>query len=48
VYCRKKEHCSDLFELFSTTLGENGYANGTFEDDRARMYNMFHSKHRIM
>ncbi|XP_060557646.1 uncharacterized protein LOC132718053 [Ruditapes philippinarum] len=44
VYCRKKEHCSDLFELFSTTLGEKGFANGTFGDDRTRMYAMFHSK----
>lgn len=44
VYCRKKEQCCELFELFRSTLGSKGYVNGEFGDDRTRIYAMFHSK----
>ena len=44
VYCRKKEQCCELFELFRTSLGSKGYVNNEIGDDRTRMYAMFHSK----
>jgi hypothetical protein len=49
VYCRKKEHCADLFELFRECLLERGYCNfveGGDNDDRNRLFAMFHSKTR--
>ena len=44
VYCRKKEQCCELFELFRSALGSKRYVNGEFGDYRTRMYAMFHSK----
>ena len=47
IFCRKKEHASELFEIFSTCLGEKAYhqfqANGC-NDDRNRLFGMYHSK----
>ena len=47
VYCRKKGHCSDLFELFTECLGIAGYHQyevDAVNDDRNRLFAMFHSK----
>ncbi|MEW8546014.1 MAG: helicase-related protein [Candidatus Thiodiazotropha sp.] len=44
VYCRKKEQCCELFELFKNSLGLKGYKDGIGGDDRTRLFAMFHSK----
>ncbi|XP_070564310.1 ATP-dependent DNA helicase RecQ-like [Ptychodera flava] len=45
IFCRKKRHCSELFEFFNTSLGEKGYDCVTGETDyKGRLFGMFHSK----
>ncbi|XP_031552314.1 ATP-dependent DNA helicase Q1-like [Actinia tenebrosa] len=47
VFCRKKEHVKELFELFYQCLGPKGYYSPTGEepeDDRTRLFAMYHKK----
>ena len=47
VFCRKKEHVKELFELFSQCLGPKAYYRPTGQepvDDRTRLFAMYHKK----
>ena len=47
VFCRKKEHVKELFELFSQCLGPKAYHRPTGKepvDDRTRLFAMYHKK----
>ena len=47
VFCRKKEHVKELFELFSQCLGQKAYYRPTGQepvDDRTRLFAMYHKK----
>ena len=47
VFCRKKEHVKELFELFSQCLGQKAYYRPTGQepvDDRTRLFTMYHKK----
>ena len=47
IFCRKMDHASQLFEVFTKCLGKKAYhdyqEDGT-NDDRNRLFGMFHSK----
>jgi superfamily II DNA helicase RecQ len=47
VFCRRKEHVKELYELFHTSLGIKSYyrpnGNETL-DDRSRLFAMYHKK----
>jgi ATP-dependent DNA helicase RecQ len=47
VFCRRKEHVKELFELFTQCLGQKAYYRPTGEepiDDRSRLFAMYHKK----
>lgn len=47
VFCRRKEHVKELFELFSQCLGPKAYHRPTGQeplDDRTRLFAMYHKK----
>ena len=47
VFCRKKEHVKELFELFSHCLGQKAYYRPTGQeplDDPTRLFTMYHKK----
>ncbi len=47
VFCRRKEHVKELFELFTQCLGQRAYyrPNGNETvDDRSRLFAMYHKK----
>lgn len=47
VFCRKKDHVKELYELFCHRLGEKAYHRATGEepqDDRSRLFGMYHKK----
>ncbi|XP_070577487.1 ATP-dependent DNA helicase RecQ-like [Ptychodera flava] len=47
IFCRRRRHCSELFELFSVKLGSHAfyqYEHKGQNDDRNRYFAMFHSK----
>ena len=47
VFCRRKEHVKDLFELFTQCLGPKAYYRPTGKepmDDRSRLFAMYHKK----
>jgi ATP-dependent DNA helicase RecQ len=47
VFCRRKQHMKDLYELFMQHMGEKAYYMPTGEehmDDRSRLFAMYHKK----
>ncbi|XP_028419193.1 uncharacterized protein LOC114544901, partial [Dendronephthya gigantea] len=47
VFCRRKEHAKELFELFTQCLGPKAYYRPTGKepvDDRSRLFAMYHKK----
>ena len=47
VFCRRKEHVKELFELFTQCLGPKAYYTPTGKepvDDRSRLFAMYHKK----
>ena len=47
VFCRRKEHVKELYELFSEQLGPHAYHRPTGKepcDDRKRIFAMYHKK----
>ena len=47
IFCRKKEHVKDLYELFSEHLGTQAYYRPSDQepvDDRSRIFAMYHKK----
>lgn len=47
VFCRRKEHVKELYELFSQCLGPKAYCKPTGQepmDDRSRLFGMYHRK----
>ena len=47
VFCRRKEHVKELYELFSQCLGPKAYFPPTGEeliDDQSRLFGMYHRK----
>ena len=51
VFCRRKQHMKDLYELFSHHLGKKAYYmfNGNEPvDDRSRLFAMYHTLQKMM
>ena len=47
IFCRRKQHMKELYELFSQCLGEGAYYRPTGNeprDDRSRLFAMYHKK----
>ncbi|XP_032228485.2 ATP-dependent DNA helicase Q-like 2 [Nematostella vectensis] len=47
VFCRKKEHMKELFDLFGEQLGDQAYHQPTGaepRDDRSRLFAMYHKR----
>ncbi|CAB4006726.1 Hypothetical predicted protein [Paramuricea clavata] len=47
VFCRRKDHVKELFELFTQCLGQKAYYRPTGEEpinDRSRLFAMYHKK----